>query len=240
LEPQAPSNDGPVGHGRCYEEVLRLLEALPRGRVLDAPAGDGGLGARIAEKGFEVVLVDIDPKANRTQLPCLAADLNCPLPFPDASFDVVVCSEGIEHIAHPHGLMAEIARVLKPEGHLVLTFPNICSMKGRMNFLLESRLASFGDFTEDASQGFLKAPGHVNPIPYVEVRHLLNKNGFEIVSLGTDRMRYRWHPVSVLLGWLIRRRTRIKNPYHADLLSPALLYGDHVVLVARRTQRATR
>jgi len=232
-ESHAP-NDGPIGYGRCYAEVVRLLDPLARGRVLDAPAGDGGLGQQIAERGFDVVLVDIDPSANRTKLPCLGADLNQPLPFPDASFDIVVCSEGIEHIAHPHGLIAEFARVVKPSGHLVLTFPNITSIKSRIAFLFEGRFPGFNDFTEDASQGFLKSPGHVNTIAYPEVRHLLNKNRFEVLTISTDRMRKQRHPLMLLLGWRIRGKMRRHNAYAEDLLRPELLYGDHVVLLSRK------
>lgn len=227
-------SQGPIGYGRCYAEVVRLLEPLPRGRVLDAPAGDGGLGQSIAERGFDVTLADIDPSANRTRLPCIIADMNQPLPFPDAAFDVVVCSEGIEHIAHPHGLMAEFARVVRPAGHLVMTFPNICSLKARIAFLFEGRFPGFNDFTEDAAQGFLKSPGHVNTIAYPEVKYLLNKNRFEVLEISTDRMRKRWSPISLLLGWRIRARMRRRNAYAEDLLKPALLYGDHVVLLARR------
>jgi SAM-dependent methyltransferase len=45
------------------------------------------------------------------------------LPFPDASFDAVLCTEVLEHIADPAETIREIHRVLKPGGRLVLTIP---------------------------------------------------------------------------------------------------------------------
>lgn len=45
------------------------------------------------------------------------------IPVPDASFDVVLCTEVLEHIAEPLKVLAEFARILKPGGHLLLTAP---------------------------------------------------------------------------------------------------------------------
>ena len=47
------------------------------------------------------------------------------LPFPDDSFDTVLCTEVIEHLRHPARAVGEMARVLKPGGHLILTAPFI-------------------------------------------------------------------------------------------------------------------
>ena len=46
------------------------------------------------------------------------------LPFPDRTFDAVVMSELIEHIAQPELMLSEVARILTPEGALMLTTPS--------------------------------------------------------------------------------------------------------------------
>jgi SAM-dependent methyltransferase len=51
-----------------------------------------------------------------------AADV-CRLPFPDASFHAVVCSEVMEHIPDHHRALAELVRVLRPGGHLAVSVP---------------------------------------------------------------------------------------------------------------------
>lgn len=45
------------------------------------------------------------------------------IPFPDASFDMVLCTEVLEHSAQPTALIAEMERVLKPGGTLIATVP---------------------------------------------------------------------------------------------------------------------
>jgi SAM-dependent methyltransferase len=45
------------------------------------------------------------------------------LPFEDRRFDRVYCSEVLEHVLHPEQVVAEIARVIKPDGRVVLTIP---------------------------------------------------------------------------------------------------------------------
>ena len=51
------------------------------------------------------------------------ADLNRPLPFAEASFDTVLLTDVLEHIARPEQLIAESARVLRPGGKVIVTVP---------------------------------------------------------------------------------------------------------------------
>lgn len=45
------------------------------------------------------------------------------IPFPDGHFDVVICSEVLEHAEYPEYLLKEMRRVIRPEGKLFLTMP---------------------------------------------------------------------------------------------------------------------
>jgi 2-polyprenyl-3-methyl-5-hydroxy-6-metoxy-1,4-benzoquinol methylase len=65
-------------------------------------------------------------------------------PYGDASFDTVLCCELIEHLfADPMHMMSEINRILKPGGHLVLTTPNIGSLRSVSAILLGYHPAFF-------------------------------------------------------------------------------------------------
>ena len=44
---------------------------------------------------------------------------------PDGAYDSVVCHQVLEHVREPHRAMAEMARVLKPDGHLVISVPHL-------------------------------------------------------------------------------------------------------------------
>ena len=93
---------------------------------------------------------------------CLAgADIRN-LPFRDASFDIVICSEVLEHIEPPHTAMDEIVRILKPGGELAVSVPRwfpekICWMLW---------------------EGYWKVPGgHVRIFRRQEIETLLDRSG---------------------------------------------------------------
>ena len=46
------------------------------------------------------------------------------IPFPDKSFDAVICNLSIEYLIHPHQIIQDIARVLKTSGRLLISFSN--------------------------------------------------------------------------------------------------------------------
>jgi SAM-dependent methyltransferase len=100
--------------------------------VLDAGCGVGYGSAHLAETARRVVGVDIDPEAiayarNRYAGPkveFVEADVSA-LPFGDSSFDVACAFEAIEHVPEPERLVAELRRVVRPEGVCVLSTPRV-------------------------------------------------------------------------------------------------------------------
>lgn len=110
----------------------RLLDALLRpGTVaLDAGCGRTTRLRFYRDRIVRLVGVDADEQAAREN-PYLdevvVADLNEPLPFPDASFDLVYANFVVEHLARPERAFAEWRRVLQPDGGLVLLTSNRAS-----------------------------------------------------------------------------------------------------------------
>jgi len=101
--------------------VARLRELLPeRPRVLVVGGGTlgAGMGPLLDDPAVEATETDvwIGP---RTVLVCDGHDL----PFADATFDAVVCQAVLEHVLDPPRVVAEMRRVLKPDGLLYVEIP---------------------------------------------------------------------------------------------------------------------
>lgn len=124
-----------------YEARVRTyLEAHgPSIRVLDAGCGAGGVLERLSHRVPVGVGIDYDyASLVRHRNPCvhrIAGRLDH-LPFPDATFDLVISSWVLEHLAAPRQVFAEIARVLKAHGHFVFLTPNARNVVTRVNRLV--------------------------------------------------------------------------------------------------------
>jgi SAM-dependent methyltransferase len=105
-------------------EVLgRAIGAHARGRLLDLGAGKAPLYGVYRPLVDEVVCVDWAHSLHGTTHIDLLADLNEPLPLPDASFDTVLSTSVFEHLRRPEVGWREAARVLRPGGALILHVP---------------------------------------------------------------------------------------------------------------------
>jgi 2-polyprenyl-3-methyl-5-hydroxy-6-metoxy-1,4-benzoquinol methylase len=96
--------------------------------ILDVGCGSGANSIALAAKGHRVRGVDLSPVAierYRNQgFEGKVGNFDNGLDYPARSFDVVLCSEVIEHMTSPELLVAEMSRVLRPGGLLVLSTPN--------------------------------------------------------------------------------------------------------------------
>jgi SAM-dependent methyltransferase len=117
---------------RRLETVSRMVPRTGVRKVLDAGAGHGWLAEMLSRRGFEVSALDLGGDSIHRAARRLG-ELSVPvafalgdlysLPFHDSSFDAVVVSEVLEHLQHPPDALAEIARVLRPGGYLVVSCP---------------------------------------------------------------------------------------------------------------------
>ena len=116
--------------GRDLEQLVALLAPTDVKRLLDVATGTGHTALALAPRVWEMVGMDLTP-AMGEQFAALARERGFPhahfvvgdaeaLPFPDASFELVTCRRAAHHFPDPARAMAEMARVLTPEGRLGL------------------------------------------------------------------------------------------------------------------------
>ncbi|GAA4427625.1 hypothetical protein GCM10023169_27800 [Georgenia halophila] len=124
----APRYDaGPNGFWGTEEPLVRpLMERVPPGVAIDAACGTGRHTGWLVEQGHEVLGFDTSADMlaiARGKVPgaqFAEADLHH-LPVPDACADLVVVTLALSHVEHLGPAFTELARVLRPGGHLVIS-----------------------------------------------------------------------------------------------------------------------
>jgi SAM-dependent methyltransferase len=107
-------------------------------------------------------------------------------PYPENSFDVVTCFEVLEHLKYsPIPMMKEIKRVLKPEGRLILTTPNINSARSLIKMLCGRSPQQCPYFHSSLDYGVI----HPKEYTLEEVHDLFTSLGFKVELLDTADMR---------------------------------------------------
>lgn len=183
-----PVNISACAASGTHEEVLRLPMDEKRGKILDAPSGEGALAQQLYKMGFDVFCCDIHEKIFKLKnIPFREANLNKDLPYENLYFDYIACVEGIEHIENPHHLIIEFQRILKKGDKLIITTPNILNISSRVNYLLHGWHYWFHPIKEEVRGEPFFSP-HITPISYIELKYILSKHKFKIEEISTNRI----------------------------------------------------
>ena len=157
---------------------LLLRNNVPYRSVLDLASGSGAMLARLRDIGFSQ-LYAVELKIERFQLRGinpLAIDLNTEFSTKlERDFELIAAIEIIEHLDSPRHFLREVHALLRHEGYLLLTTPNIGNWIGRINFLLSG---NFRWFEETQYRGMR----HISPITDIQMRLMLNEIGFDVVE----------------------------------------------------------
>ncbi|HYK65034.1 MAG TPA: methyltransferase domain-containing protein [Patescibacteria group bacterium] len=105
--------------------ICRLLDSIPPGRALDAACGTGRYARYLTDRGHKVSAVDMTAEMlDRARANAPAAELKSgsleALPFPDETFDLVMCGLALTHLPEISRAIAELARVLKVGGTAII------------------------------------------------------------------------------------------------------------------------
>ncbi|MFC1790374.1 class I SAM-dependent methyltransferase [Patescibacteria group bacterium] len=155
-------------------------------KALDIGCGDGQVAIRIKEIGYEIFGLDIAQDqvevAKKNGVKAVVGDAEKKFPFKDSFFDVVFCGEIIEHLVDARPFILEINRILKKDGLLVLTTPNLTGLNDRVRML-------FGYHPRHASPLSKNHYLHIRPFTYSSLKELLEKGGFQVNCLLSSKVR---------------------------------------------------
>ncbi len=140
FEPGAgDGRDSAFYHQRTDRAVLDQILGSPPGRVLDVACGSGELAARMVPAGWEAWgleasdhMLDLARWQGFDQRVVLTRGIAESLPFRAGSFDRVVCKGSVDHFADQATFMQETARVLQPDGRLVIAMANFDALARRL------------------------------------------------------------------------------------------------------------
>jgi SAM-dependent methyltransferase len=225
-----------------YRRDLWVAEQAARtpagARVLDVGAGVGRYRGAFVHCKYEAHDFGEEPGTIGKYTPLdYTSDITA-IPVADESFDVVLCTEVLEHVSEPIAAIGEIARILRPNGRLLLTAP-------LSSILHQEPYHFYGGYTPHWYRRFL-------PVAGLDIEHIEANGGFFrlfgqearrfsalIDPRRTTRLTWRWPGLAALwfvtLPFLRLLLPLLGGPLDRLGLEHASTAGYHVVAVKRAT-----
>jgi ubiquinone/menaquinone biosynthesis C-methylase UbiE len=208
------SSENPLAHSRRMEQAytwerLRIL-SNERGslRLLDFGTHDGEMLHTFATTGIvrEAIGLDVDSRALESRekrdsvVKLHRIAIGESLPFPDSSFDAVTLIGVLEHIYRQDSLLAELYRVLEPDGSLIVSVPgqhlfsfldlgNLKFRFPRLHRLYYTRRHGHEEYLQRYVEGENGLIGDIEAekgwhehFSYPNLERLLRSNGFQVVD----------------------------------------------------------
>lgn len=242
--------------------VLRTISGLdgfPALRVLDLSCGEGALLGELHELGcrctgtrFRSDDYIIQDELASAEIEIIdGVDLQGRLPFDDASFDVLIMTEVLEHLESHVSIVHEVGRLLRPRGWFIFSTPNIHRVHSRFQYLLTGvhkiirRRAGW-----DVSPNELYAY-HINMVSFPVMHTLLFQAGMAIGLIRFTQFKWRhahwlamypliWCATRTVLGGRRLDPTdycRGERDLARWMSHPAMLFSEQLLVAAQRRAR---
>lgn len=204
-----------VLHMKWVLQTLTEEGLSPQAHVLDFGAGVGHLLRGLKAQGLHNLMgADLLPPPTDFSVPWKQADLN-KFPTEDLrqKFDWVVGVEVIEHLENPRNMIRTLMEMTKPGGHILVTTPNVESLRSILSFIVRGHFVDFLDSSY---------PAHITPVVPLDLKRIASECGLEIIRLeysgrGAIPSLTKWNWQQMSASFLKGKR-----------------FSDHVLLVARK------
>jgi SAM-dependent methyltransferase len=164
-----------------HSDTFRMLEPWlkPGMEVLDFGCGEGAFSQRLVDAGLNVDVCDINidqvkAQVNRKyKLDLNSATISDLIP---GKYDLIVSMEIIEHLHDPWKYLSDAISLLKDNGLILLTTPNISNFTSRLRFFMRGTLQAY----EKADL----AHGHITPLSFVQLENMFGHYKLEVLKKG--------------------------------------------------------
>jgi len=182
-----------------------LLGFLKKGTALEIGCGSGLYLKSLMQKGWEAYGVDVSPLAvqyaKQLGIRVHLGELT-EAQFKDGFFGVVLCMGALGHIHNPSALLREVRRIIRGDGYLIVTLPNIAGIEARI-------------FKEAYWNG-KDIPRQLYFFTPETLENLLRKNGFYVKR-------------KFFFGFISSRSLYIALPYHMKKTWYAHVLNNHLI-----------
>jgi len=230
-------------HYAGYPDYMEMVERIvtrmgtPPNSLLDMPAGNGIFAEKLRKHGFNVTCGDI----NQERPDYVYTNMEQPPPFADHAFDFVTCMEGVEHVINPTALVSELARIVKPGGHVIITMPNVQNYYSRLKFLFTGFFYQFDSDFSRHPRGKLIDRGHISSLSYQQLNYIFGEFHLEPVLIDGDRFKKKLlMPLYLLIAgfnmlWYAKKARRQDDhvPYRL-MMNSRFLFSRSLIAVWRK------
>lgn len=171
-------------HDRFYKFLKTFVSSDSNLKILDVGAGHGAFTKKLYDEGYQVSACDLFPELFYfNKINCKKADITKSLPYEDNSFDIIIGIEIMEHVFDHEVFFRECYRILKPYGKLIISTPNILSLKSRLRFFFTGFFYSFKPLELKNYDGLQ----HVASLTVNQYNYLGMQNGFKCSIINIDK-----------------------------------------------------
>ncbi|GCC52397.1 SAM-dependent methyltransferase [Chryseotalea sanaruensis] len=236
-----PENTSKNTHNRV---ASLLLADGDKQSVLDIPSGAGAFTQRLLSKKIEVHSGDIENFMEVDNPNFREGNMNERLPYENGFFDAVVCIDGIEHLERPFDFITECSRVIKTGGNVIISTPNINSLRSRWRWFWTSH---HNKNKVPLNENNPTPLHHINMMAYQRLRYMLHTRNFRITTVTTNRIKWISWTYLIFVPFTYLATTFVYNKEEKNsqqrivnkqikrhLFSKALLFGETMIIKAER------